>query len=333
MNKLLYTLLCFIILGCSCQSRIEKEQNSRNKVIDIKKQIQEIAIDSPLIGKHSHPYVIDNYLIIRDYQSHDNLIHLFDKETFAYLKGTGRAGEGPNEIATIGAVVIDEKKGKFYVSDHGKQKILSYDVDSLLATPNYLPSLKAKIDRVQFPDGYFYVNDTFCIAKGIAVKEGEYFQQTLMKWNMKTGEMSTLTKSHPNVERKRFLFAVSLEDDLIVECYLHHDLMTISNLQGDTQYNIYGPKWDSRTSNEMIYFDGVLICKDKIIASYSGGHNWTDEQYSTRFIVFNLEGDYIKTLDVGYKIVYSCYDKDNHRIIMSFEDDIQFGYIDLEGII
>ena len=52
--------------------------------------------------------------------------------------------------------------------------------------------------------------------------------------------------AHPEVERKRAMFAVSTEKDLIVETYNHHDLMTICNMNGDLKYNIYGPYWDNR---------------------------------------------------------------------------------------
>jgi hypothetical protein len=38
--------------------------------------------------------------------------------------------------------------------------------------------------------------------------------------------------------------------------------------------------------------------------------------------VFNMKGDYLKTLVVGRPINYFCYDKDNNRIIMNLDDEI-----------
>ena len=32
-------------------------------------------------------------------------------------------------------------------------------------------------------------------------------------------------------------------------------------------------------------------------------------------------------------INYFCYDKDNNRIIMNLDDEIQFAYLDLEGLL
>ena len=53
----------------------------------------------------------------------------------------------------------------------------------------------------------------------------------------------------------------------------------------------------------------------------------------TRFLIFDLNGNYLKTLETDYRIVKFCYDKDNNRLIMSLDDEIQFGYLNLDGIL
>ena len=54
---------------------------------------------------------------------------------------------------------------------------------------------------------------------------------------------------------------------------------------------------------------------------------------NTKLIVFNTDGDYVRTLDVGYKINHFCYDEENNRLIFNFNDDIQFGYLDLNNLL
>ena len=49
--------------------------------------------------------------------------------------------------------------------------------------------------------------------------------------------------------------------------------------------------------------------------------------------VFDLKGNYQQTLDVGYKMRQCTYDKTHHRLFMVFNDEIQFGYLDLKGIL
>ena len=49
--------------------------------------------------------------------------------------------------------------------------------------------------------------------------------------------------------------------------------------------------------------------------------------------VFDMDGNYRKTLDVGYKIQDYCIDEDNSRVIFVFSDEIQFGYLNIEKLI
>lgn len=150
---------------------------------------------------------------------------------------------------------------------------------------------------------------------------------------MNTGDIFPMKYTHPDIERKRVTFAISLENNIYVECYHHHDLMTLCSLDGDLKYNIYSSKWDKKTSNQFLYYGGVTFADDKIIASYSGKDQWLKDYQPTSFIIFNKNGDYLKTIETGYKIDNFCYDKDNNKIIMVFNDNIQFGYLDLNNII
>jgi hypothetical protein len=43
--------------------------------------------------------------------------------------------------------------------------------------------------------------------------------------------------------------------------------------------------------------------------------------------------NYIQTLETGYRISYFCYDKENNRILMALDDDIQFACLELDGLI
>ena len=123
-----------------------------------------------------------------------------------------------------------------------------------------------------------------------------------------------------------------MEHGIYVECYAPHDLMTICSLNGDLKYNIYGPNWDTETHG-IYHFGPVKFCNNRIVALYSGEKILNKEgrsNFPTKFLVFDLDGNYLKTLETGYKIARFCYDKDNNRIIMSMDDDIQFGYLDMK---
>jgi hypothetical protein len=120
---------------------------------------------------------------------------------------------------------------------------------------------------------------------------------------------------------------------VIVEAYSHHDLITVCDFEGNLKCNIYGPRWDNSTSNKMNYFETVHFYKDMIAIAYSGKDNFSKDYLPTCIMFFDLKGNYLKTLDVEYKFQDFCVDEDNDRLIFAFSDEIQFGYLDLKGLI
>lgn len=341
MNKLLYFLLVIICYSCSCNSETEKYQKQRDEVVDVRNGIKEIKVDDILINGNSQLYLLNNYLIISDPNSNDKLIHIFDKQNFSYIISAGNRGEGPNEITTMGHIGVDEIHRKFYVNDHGKQLIFSFDMDSVLTNSNYMPELKMKMDANLFPDKYQYINDTLCVGLIIKPIGNSDFKPTVSKWNMITGEIKPMTYEHPEIEKKRICFAESIEHGIYVECYHYYDLMTICGLDGSLKCNIYGPHWDNRISNKILYYTDIVFCGNKILVSYSGEDTFSENQNGgvksnspTKFILFDIDGNYIKTLETRYGISDFCYDKDNNRLVMSLDDgDLQFAYLELDGII
>jgi hypothetical protein len=331
-NKLLILSLITVCWSCTSDSKAEKHQNKRENIINVRDKVKEIKIDDVLIGPNTGLHLIGDYLIIGDYKSTDKLIHLFDRKNFNYVTSTANRGQGPDEITNMGYIGIDEVHQKFYVNDHGKQTIFSYELDSVLANPNYIPAVKMRMNEKQFPDIYQYVNDTLSIGLVIEPIGNADYKPTVAKWNMNTGEIKPMQYEHKDIKKKRISFAVSLENAIYVECYINHDLMTICSLDGNLKYNIYGPNWSSKNTH-IYYYDRVSFCNDKIVVAYSGKNNSTNDIYSTKFLIFDINGNYIQTLETGYKIVDFCYDKENNRIILSLNDEIiQFAYIDIDGL-
>lgn len=337
MNKSAFLFLIIIFCwSCSSNSTTEKRQANRNNIINVSDKIKEIVIEDLLINNYSWLSIIDNYLFIEDYKAANELIHIFDKENFEYITSTGLKGQGPGEIARIAYIVEDKVNRKFYVTDEGKYKIFSYDLDSVITDPAYLPVEKMELSEQLFPWDYVYINDTLSIGVIVEPIGTNNFIPVVGKFNMKTGEIKRMNYTiHPDVKKKRIYFGISVEHGIYAESYIPHDLMTICSLDGDLKYNIYGPNWDTRTHG-IDHFGPVKFCKDRIVALYSGEKSFTKDGKTispTKFIIFDLEGNYLKTLETGYQIARFCYDKDNHRIIMSMDDDIQFGYLDLGDLL
>lgn len=331
-ERFLYLLLFIGCWGCSNAPLAEKHQNKRNNIIKVQSKIKKIEIEEVLIGGFNYLYIIDEYLIIGDYGSQNKLIHLFNKSNFNYITSIASLGQGPKEITNMGYIGIDETHRLFYVTDHGKQKIFSYELDSVLTDSLYLPKVKTNIDKRQFPDRYQYINDTLCIGLFIKPTGNSGYNQFVGQWNMITGEVKPMKYEHPDIEMKRVNLTVSIEKNIYIEAYAHHDLMSICSLEGDLICNIYGSNWDSRKTNKILHYGDIAICGERIFALYLGKDRLS-EGLPTQFLVFNLNGDYIETIETGYQIMNFCYDKKENRIIMSLDDEIQFAYLDLDGLI
>lgn len=324
--------ICAVVMNCAQSTDTEKHQNERDRVTAVRESVKEIVINDVMIGSIARLSLINNFLVIMDAKSSDMLIHLFDRNSYDYITSAIPRGQGPGEITNIGHIAVNENREELYVSDHGKLKIFSYPLDSILNDPFYMPEVKAEINNVQFPSDYEYISDTLSFARFIEPTGNVGHNEFFAKWNMLTGKVDKIEYSNPKVEKKRISPAVSEEYETIVECYQNHDLLTVMDLDGNLKCNVYGSNWNSRDESRLQHFGSVVFRGDKIIASYSGGDRRTDDYYASILLIFDLDGDYIKTLDIGYRISDFCYDKQNDRLIFNFEDEIQFGYLNLEAL-
>jgi hypothetical protein len=334
MNKLLFSVL-LVAIGCSCtHSETEKYQNKRDNVINVHEKVKEIKIndDDVLIGGSIRMYTLDNYLIIGDHKPLDKLIHLFEKNEFTYITSIADRGEGPDEITNMGHIATNDTAREFYVSDNGKLVIFRYNLDSVLVNPTYKPQVKMKMNKGLFPIMYQYINDTLSMGQVMEPIGNFDFNERVAKFNMNTGEITPVKYVHPELKKNLVCFAVSVKDSFYIECSHKYDIMTICHINGDLKYNVYGPNWTGE-EDKLHHYQKVVFCNNKIVASYSG-MDWNGGYSPTQFLVFTITGDYIRTLETGYRIENYCYDKANNRIIMNLnEADIQFAYLDLDGLI
>jgi hypothetical protein len=329
----LSVFIMFFYFGCS-SDKTEKYQNKRNNTTNVHDRIKELEMEDVLISSLNRLYIIKDCLLICDHNTTGEQIHFFNKDDFTHITSIAPKGQGPGEIVSIGAIAFDEVNNLLYVTDHGKQRIFSYELDSAISNPHYRPGVKMEMDKVFFPSWYRYINDTLSIGIVIELPGNSNFNQCVAKLNMKTGEIKKMKYVHPRIEKKRVSFAVSVENGIYAEGYSYHDLMTLCTLDGELKCNIYGRRWDDKKSNRLNYFGHIAFCNDRIFALYSeGAENFSDNPYPDRFLVFNLSGDYIQTLETNYQITDFCFDKENNRIIMSMNDEIQFAYMDMDGLI
>ena len=333
------TILLFALLLAACteQSTTEKYQKSRNNIVEVKDKVVEINTGDVLIGNNNRMYLLDKYWIVIEYGWYvtDKFVHIFDRDTYQPIISTANKGQGPNEFPNPGSLIMDEAHRCFYLPDNARMKLYTYYIDSLLVDPAWQPELKCSFPEDQIPDECVYVNDTLCIGRVLLPIGVNDFRTGVCCWNMETEAIRLMPYQHPKIKKKRAECIVSPEHNLYVDAYHRDDLLTFCDLDGNLKCNVYGPSWqDGEWTHGKKQFVKGVICNDKLIVGYSGkDRREKNSTCATILHVFDLQGNYIKTLDVGYLTYSLCYDAENNRLLLSMDDEIQFGYLPLDNLL
>jgi hypothetical protein len=334
---LFFCFLLFAVLGCQDQ-KTEKFQNNRNNIINVADKITDIK--SEIIFGNSLLYIIDDILIINEISPKKGKgIHLFDKNTFKYITSTGIIGRGPGEISVPGNIVIDKQNRILWVPDHGKKVMWKYPLDSILGNEKFIPSVKLDLNYESFMDRFDFLNDSIVLGKAVKILKNGSFEMTMSKMNLNSNKIEKF--GYENAEtigkKSNSVFTLSLKNNLYVNCYYLCDLVTICDLNGNLEYNIYGHDRLENKDLRKSYFFGVDIFDKYIIASYIGdtGLIFDNIDYRgnspSKFIVFDMKGNYIETIETGHKFSRFCVDQENKRIIAYFDERAEaLGYFTIE---
>ena len=325
-------LLVFAMMSC-CHGKDPSGiyQDKRQNVINVKDNIEPLNVFEITASAWGRATIKGNYILISDWKSPDKLIHIFDKNTFQYLRSIGNLGQGPGEISNLGSITMDEDKNILYVIDRGGQRVFNYTMDSVMLDECYQPYVKQHIGETLYPYDFEFVNDSLFVGVLVERNSPTHADEVVGLWNVLNGNVVRVSQDINSLKIKRIAFDYSKEKDLLVVCNQRYDLMTL--MDGDLQVKkrIYGPSWDGNYDGCQHFVD-VVVYKDFIVASYDGTP-YTDYNYPLICHVFDLEGNYIKTLDIGIPMTYLSVDEDNDRLYFTFDDEMQFGYLDLKGLL
>ena len=338
--RIFSVLLVLFVLACKSntdeKSKYFEEKESKtinvsDKIIDIKTEL--------ILGK-SVLYIIDSILIVEEYRPvDDKVIHLFNKNTFKYITSTGILGKGPGEIGRCGKIGIDIKNGVLWVQDHGKRVMWKFLLDSVLNNEMYKPTKKIPLYKDLFLVRLGILNDSIVLGKAVHVIDNGHFDMHMAKLNLNIGVAEKYGYGHPMAVGKKSnsQFKLSVENNFYINSYAFCDLMTICNLEGNLKYNIYGPDWLKKENTGKDYFHGVDVIDNYIIVAYVDDVSFVYDKNKrpygnspSRFLIFDFEGNYIKTIETGHKFLDFCVDDENNRVIMYFNDrENPLGYINL----
>jgi hypothetical protein len=155
--------------GCKTRNYEKTEifQKQRSKILDVSDKI--IDINPGILFGNSVLYIIDDILIVNEVSPKgEKGIHLFNKNTFKYIKSTGIPGRGPGEIAGLGGIGIDKQNRILWVQDHGNKVMWKFPLDSVLSNEMFKPNIKLELNNESFIESFGFLNDS--IVPGVAVQ-------------------------------------------------------------------------------------------------------------------------------------------------------------------
>jgi hypothetical protein len=326
-NILTFLLLLFIV-GCKSNngSKTEIIQKHRDKIINVSDKI--VDIKPEILFGNSLLYIIDDILIVNEVAPKgEKGIHLFNKNTFKYITSTGIIGKGPGEIIVPGRIGIDYKNRILWVPDHGKKVMFKFPLDSILKNNAYKPTIKIDLRGDLFIERYGFLNDSIILGKAVQPTSNSTFVMKMCKFNLYRNAIEKYGYEHPEAVEKKSnsQFAISVKNNCYVNCYSRCDLMTICDLDGNLKCNVYGADGFNNKDNKNSYFFGVDVMGKNIIASYIGDiglitdGNRPRGNTPSKFLVFDINGNYKETIETGHKFTYYCVDEENKRIIVYFD--------------
>jgi hypothetical protein len=202
----------------------------------------------------------------------------------------------------------------------------------------FKPTINIELPNDLFVVRFGFLNDSIIIGKAVKWTSNSSFEMAMAKLNIKTNITEKFGYENPEAlgAKTNSFFALSVENNFYVNSYSRCDLLTICDLKGNLRYNIYGPGWFDSNQNNNSYFFGVDLFDKTIIASYIGDSrlvtkgNISKGNSPSKFIVFDMQGNYLKTIDTGFEFSRFCVDEENKRIIAYFSDrEEPLGYFDI----
>lgn len=291
-----------------------------------------VSIDSalPLIHSESRLYMSGDTLLICDNRSRGNLFYAYDVVQEKYIGSFGKYGAGPGEITNFGIFGINSERGILYGVDYNRWVIYGFNIAEALSDSTYHPFkvmdfYKGDGTRPICREAYLNDSTVYC---AVAVPSADYraVGYHLGRFNPLTGKSILLDSINPD-PFSGWLCPNPAKNE-IIELSLDFDRIRFFDFDGNLKRTIYGP--DYKDYNRRItYYGSPIILGDKIYATYQNG-DFNDPDLGHQIIVMDLEGNYVKSIDLGVHVANISYNPTTRRIYAETWDEPQFGYFKID---
>ena len=311
--------------GNSAEIYYDRDNVEDARLVDISDMLPEMHAATQI-------YIIGDTLILHDTKSTDRQFHAFDIRTNRLLGSFGKFGNGPGEIANFGGIFFDAGKRILYGSNLNQWQISGFQLDSALADTTYNAFVKTKLIGTDGPtsilrDPYF-INDSLVIcARLVPTEDWSKLRNSLGYMDLRSGKSYAFNDILGEKESRNTI-AVYPKEDFIVAAAKTHDWMRFFDMEGNLKKSFYGPDFVEKRPKNMAFFHTVILTDSLIITGYTGQTVLPPRKYED-IIVFNHEGEYIKSLRVYGAIWGLAYHKGTNRLYVALDGEPQFSYIQL----
>lgn len=324
--NIILLMVTLVIAGCNKDHRT-KTFNPDKRIVSFKERIKDIPFSE--IVQVGGIEITDSIVIVEDFSGfNDRVFYLLNKNNFRLIAKSLKLGKGPGEITRAGYFTTDRLKQKLFLNDHGKNVVWKIPIDSMISNPEYLPSQQLPRNRLLLLQEYYFINDSLSLGIAMHPLSHSTFEIKTVKWNIRNNSIDEFGYEHPDAQGKylsTMSFGISLEYGCYFKAHYWLDLLTICNLDGTLKFNIYGPDWGKKDKlgSNIYFFGGVKPYHNFILAAYVGDKatvtdvNKREKGNSpTKILIFNQEGDYVATIELGINFTEFAVDEGNNRIIL-----------------
>lgn len=130
---ILICLFAFIVFSCSRNERV----NYETPEFPFEKELSfEIINDDFIFGNIAFISIYDSSLIIVGSSMCNYVVHIFSRNDGDFIVSTGKIGQGPGELVNPWYFSFDQKNGRLFVHDVGKNAVVVFDMDGVTSYTN-----------------------------------------------------------------------------------------------------------------------------------------------------------------------------------------------------
>lgn len=340
MRQIILFVLVIIMGGCTHYNNLDVTQKRDNE-ISIKQLIHPFDMGDVIVGPWVYLEITPRWLYLLDSHSTEKFVKVFEASTGFYAGEIVDFGSGPEEIGQPDMIAAlpgkDQTEDKIIVVDHAQHKIMVYETVAALSNKNYHPHKLINIDELRFPSELVLLNDSMGLAEKVKLDpNSSKFSKELARFNLSSGEWNSFI-SDEHAPASNFVFDVSQDHELIAAGDYGRDRLSLYDIDGTPIKHILSSDYNSK--KDRIAYSNIEITDQYIFAVYSGdrveaGTMAKDVDFlGKKIIVFDLQGNYIVTLNAETQIRSIKYHSPSKRIYLALEGDMQIGWINLEEIL